>query len=52
MSPMQLLKRKSLVVPPPIEMGTVLDALDGKPERDGTALFVETRQETIEFSDF
>jgi hypothetical protein len=41
--PMLRLKRKSSVMPPPVDFSAVTDALDARISRDGTALFVETR---------
>ena len=41
------LKRKASVMPPPVDMSAVSQALNARVERDGTALFVETRDAEI-----
>src|SRR3954468_4964445 len=43
LNPMPDLIRKASVMPPPVDMSTVSRAMSAKPERVGTALFVETR---------
>lgn len=45
--PLPALKRKSSVMPPPIEFGPDLAARENQVERDGTALFVDTRDAQV-----
>jgi hypothetical protein len=45
--PVSKLKRKSSVMPPPIDWSAVTEAMGAKVERDGTALFVETRDAEV-----
>jgi hypothetical protein len=46
-NPMAALKRKASVMPPPVDLSSVNEALHAKVERDGTALFVETRDAEV-----
>jgi hypothetical protein len=45
--PLPALKRKALVMPPPIDLSPISEARDGQVERDGTALFVDTRDAEV-----
>jgi hypothetical protein len=45
--PLPRLKRKSSVMVPPVDTTAVMEALDARVQRDGTALFVDTRDADV-----